>query len=168
MVMEKRKRIAGNYTYGNVAYNIEPERRPDAKPIKKTKIGHSRKAKKALKIKLKLMWYVALLGTMTFLVLSRAARINGLAADVRSIKEDITTVQKENADLEVKIASACNLKSIEKTATNSYKMITPDSNNVNYIQVEELSQIQEEKEDKEESSKVGFNIKKLFDLIIRR
>lgn len=159
MVMDKRKRISGIYTYGNVAYNIQPERQPEIKHVKKTKVGRSKKAERALKIKLKLMWSVAMFGAITFLILCRTAKINSLTANVRSIKKDITNIQKENANLEVKIASACNLKSIEETATNTYEMVDPSSDNVEYIQVEELSQIHEEKE---ESTKAGFDIKKLF------
>lgn len=159
MVMDKRKRISGNYTYGNVAYNIQPERKPEARPVKRTKIGKSKKSKNALKIKLKLMRSVALFGVVTFLILSRTAQINSLTANVRSLKKEITNVQKENANLEVQIASACNLKNIEETATNSHKMITPNSNNVKYIQTEALAQVQE---NKEESVKVGFDIKKLL------
>lgn len=159
MVMDKRKRMSGNYTYGNVAYNIQPERQPEVRPVKKIKTGQSKKAKKALKVKLKLMWSVALFGSITFFLLSRTAKIYSLTADVRSIKKDITAIQKENANLEVKIASACNLKSIEETATNTYEMVAPESDYVEYIQVEELSQVQEEKK---ESIKAGFDIKKLF------
>jgi len=159
MVMDKRKKVSGNYTYGNVAYNLQPERQPDVRCVKKAKVVKSKKAKKALKVKLKLMRSVAIFGVITFLILCRTAKINSLTADVRSIKKDITNIQKENANLEVKIASACNLKSIEETATNTYEMVDPTSDNVEYIQVEELAQVQEEEE---ESTKAGFDIKKLF------
>lgn len=159
MVMDKRKRISGNYTYGNVAYDIQPERQPEVRPVKRTKVGKSKKSKRALKLKLKLMRSVALFGAVIFLVLSRTAQINSLTADVRSVKKDITIMQKENANMEVQIASACNLKSIEETATNSYKMIIPGSGSVRYIQVEELAQVQEKQE---ENMKVGFDIKKLL------
>ncbi len=159
MVMDKRKRMSGSYTYGNVAYDIQPKVKPEVRPVKRNKVGKSKKAQRALKVKLKLMCAIALFGAITFLVLSRAAYINSLTADVRGIKKDITTIQKDNANLEVQIASACNLKSIEETALNGMHMVTPNSNSVEYIKVESLAQVNENQDN---NVKAGFDIKKLL------
>ena len=159
MVMDKNKRTSGNYTYGNVAYEIQPKVQPEVRPVRKTKVGKSKKAQRALKVKLKLMWTVAVLGAITFVILNRAAKINSLTANVRSLKSDIATIQKDNANLEVQIASACNLKSIEDTALNSFKMVMPGNNSIKYIEVGSLAQVEE---NTAEVVKAGFDIKKLL------
>lgn len=87
-------------------------RKTNVTPKKKTKT----KAKKQVKIQAKVMGYVAI-GFIILLAISyRNSLINENFAQIKSLKTELATIQKENEQLEVNIESNLNLKTVEQSA----------------------------------------------------
>lgn len=87
-------------------------RKTNVTPKKKTKT----KSKKQVKIQAKVMGYVAI-GFIILLAISyRNSLINENFAQIKSLKTELATIQKENEQLEVNIESNLNLKTVEQSA----------------------------------------------------
>lgn len=134
--MVNNKRYQKNYTYGNVAYDFEPQIDKKKKNINKNTVI---KTKKSLKVKLKLITCVAVLFALSFLTLCRFATIIKITNDISTIKTELKKAQNANEDIKVKIAKFNNIKNIETVAVNKYGMVVPDSKSVVYVDVKPLS-----------------------------
>lgn len=131
--MEKNKKPSKNYVYGSVAYKIQPEISDEKKPIKK------RKTKSRVKIKLKMVRRVLIIGIISFLTLTRFASMIKLTYDIRTVKSDIKKVQETNENTRVQMAKMNNIKSLEATAVSKFGMVIPEKNQIVYIDVKPLT-----------------------------
>lgn len=156
--MVKNDKYQNNYTYGNVAYKLQPEIEHQEKVKKQPKKNN----KAQINIKLKMMGLLGVLTVCSFLLLCRFAQINTVTGNIRTIKSEIKSVQKENENLEVNIASVNNIKDIENNAVSKYGMIVPDKNAVVYIDVKKLT-VNEETDTKNVS--VFDSVQRLLGLI---
>lgn len=141
--MVKNDKYQKHYTYGNVAYELQPQIEHEEKIKKQPK----KDTKAELKVKFKLMGLVAVLTVFSFLLLCRFAQINTLTAKIRTVKNDIKVAQKENENLEVQIARIDNIKDIESKAVGKYGMIIPDRSAIVYVDVKQLA-LNEDQNDK--------------------
>jgi cell division protein FtsL len=137
--MVKNDKYQKHYTYGNVAYEIQPQINHEEKVKKKIK----KNTKAEINIKLKMMGLIGMLTVCSFLLLCRFAQINTLTGNLRSLKSDIKSVQKENENLEVQIARVNNIKDIESKAVSTYGMVVPDKSAVVYIDIKQFASNEE-------------------------
>lgn len=140
MVMVKNKKSAKPYTYGNVAYDIQPEKESN----RKRKAQKSKKPNTALRAKLKIIGMVGILFIFSFLTISRFTVIISMSADVRGIKKQITNIQKENENIKVELANLDNIRKIEDYAVNKYGMVVPEKNQIVFVDVKPLTNSSEE------------------------
>lgn len=138
LVVEKNKKNYGNYTYGNVAYELEP------KVVKEKKVVKRKNKKNNVKNKLKLIFSIGLLTVFSFIILTRYAAITKMTYNIRSIKSDVAKMQKLNENITVEIAKQNNIRSVEKLATGKYGMVMPESKNVVYVDVKPLTPLKSE------------------------
>jgi cell division protein FtsL len=140
LVMVKNKNSIKSYTYGNVAYDMQPEKeskiKRKARKVKKTNTD--------LRAKLKVIAMIGMIFVFSFLTISRFTVIISMSADVRGIKKEITKIQKENENIKVELATMDNIKKIEDYAVNKYGMVVPERNQIVYIDVKPLTNSSEE------------------------
>ncbi len=132
------------YQYGTSPKKLQPEYEPQikkypkkstAKKSTKTKkrVKTKPKAKRKLKPEAKTMLYVAI-GFMILLAISyRNSVINEKFAEIKKLKSNLATIQKENEQLEANIESNLNLKTIEQSARESLGMQKLDNSQSVYI-----------------------------------
>lgn len=161
MVMEKNKRNTRNtrnYVYGSVAYDIQPEIKHDKKPIRRKKTNNR------VKIKLKMIGSIMVIGLVSLLTLTRFASMIRLTYDIRGVKAEIKKVQEANENTRVQMAKMSNIKSIEETAVNKLGMVIPEKAQVVYMDVKPLTALTEESK---EGTKTATNefMQKIFGLI---
>ena len=129
------------YNYGNTAVELKPEVKREEKP----QIKKQRRPKNNLKLKVKMMSIIVIVGVFSFLTLLRFASIVNLQSEIRNVKKEIVEIQKENENIRVQIAKQNNLKKIEELAVSQYKMVEPKLDSILYVDVKPLS-LPEEKE----------------------
>lgn len=131
--MVKNEKRSYNYTYGNTAYELQPE------IVKKEKKKASRRPKKNTKKKLKVMSMIGVVCIFSFLSLARFSAIINLQGNIRFVKSEISKIQKENENLEVDIAESNNIKAVQEVAVNNYKMVYPENSDIVYVDVNPLT-----------------------------
>ena len=141
MVEKNKKPRTSRYVYGNTAYDLEVQR----KTVKEEKVSQvpkpkKRKSKKKYKIKLKIISSVAMIFIMAFIVVGRYTTILTLSNEVRSEKQEIQNIQKENANIKVELAKLNNLEEIKNIATSKYGMIKPTKDVTYYLSVKPLGE----------------------------
>ena len=138
------------YQYGTSPRKLQPEYEPQVKryPKKSTarkspkmepkkrikaKAKAKPKTKRKLKPEVKMMVYVAI-GFMVLLAISyRNSVINERFAEIKKLKTNLATLQKENEQLEANIESNLNLKTIEQSARDSLGMQKLENSQSVYI-----------------------------------
>lgn len=132
--MVKNKKYSSNtYTYGNVAYDYEPEIK---KKVKSPKVPRT---KKKANSKLKLIKMIVIVFVMAFMVTVRFTAIMNINSDIRQLKTDIKTVQQDNENIKVEIAKLNNIRNLEKLAVEKEGMRVPSANEVFYVDVKPLT-----------------------------
>lgn len=137
MVMAKNQRNRNAYVYGNVAYDVKPRVK---KPSKKRVIV-TKKRKNSLAKKLKLMSAVGILFIVSFITLCRFATIVNLSNEIRKVRTEVASMQKENENIRVEIAKKDNIKQIEMLATKKYGMVAVESKNTVFMTVKPLTAV---------------------------
>ncbi len=136
------------YQYGTSPRKLQPEYEPQVKkypkkstarkspktePKKRIKAKAKPKTKRKLKPEAKMMVYVAI-GFMILLAISyRNSVINEKFAEIKKLKSNLATLQKENEQLEANIESNLNLKTIEQSARDSLGMQKLENSQSVYI-----------------------------------
>lgn len=133
--MVKSEKQRKRYTYGNVAYDIEPEIKEKSQKIHKKK----RNNKKNLKVKLKLMSTIITIFLISFLLVCRFTTIISMSNEVRQIRAQVEDMQKENDNIKVEIATLNNIKNIEDIAVSKEGMIAPNPDEIYYVKVKPLT-----------------------------
>ncbi|EYE88435.1 hypothetical protein Q428_07915 [Fervidicella metallireducens AeB] len=137
MVMAKNQRSRNTYMYGNVAYDVKPRVK---KPTKK-RVIITKKKKNSLAKKLKLMSAVGILFIVSFITLCRFATIVNLSNEIRKVRAEVVSLQKDNENIRVEIAKKDNIKQIEMLATKKYGMVAVESENTVFMKVEPLTAV---------------------------
>lgn len=148
-------------------YDVPKKNKPKKKAQNRKGVS-KKKQKQIRKNKIKTIMYVAILFSILFLVTYRNAKIDENFAAVRDLKEELETIEKENAQLEVSIESSLNLTNIEQQAKSLLGMQKLTSKQTEYIELPKVDHIEPAsenviiEEDKGFFEKVGDFISGLF------
>ena len=141
------------YQYETSPRKLEPEYRPVKKsyPKKSTvkkqpsqKIQENKKQKNKLELgsKAKAILYVAMLFTALFAISYRNAVISEKYSQIKNIKANLATIEKENEQIEVNIESKTNLGTVEKEAKNKLGMQKLKDNQKIYVNLDKQDYIE--------------------------
>lgn len=133
--------INGGYEYGTNPRKLKPEYEPINNPnqykSKKKSTGNkvNRKTKTKLKIKpkAKLILYIAIGFLALFSISYRNSLIAESFNDKEKLKQDVSSIQKENEQLKVNIESSLNLNNVEQMAKELLGMQKLDNKQKVYI-----------------------------------
>lgn len=161
------------YEYETSPRKLEPDydvpKKNKSKKKVESKRGASKKKQKELRRKkVRTVMYLLIGFSVIFLLTYRNAKIDENFAVVRDLKEELETVEKENAQLEVSIESSLNLTNIEQQAKSLLGMQKLTSKQTEYIELPKVDHIEPAsenvilEENKGFFEKVGDFISQLF------
>ena len=115
------------YQYETSPRKLQPEYRPERK--KYPKKSTARKTAKPKKVtakqtngQIKMMAYVAIGFMILFAISYRNSIINEKFSEIKTLKSDLSAIQKENEQLQVSIENSLNLSNIEQAAKDKLGM----------------------------------------------
>ena len=146
-------------------YNV-PKKSPTKKKTQAKRNVSKKKQKELKRKKIKTTLYVLIAFSIVFLVSYRNAKIDENFAEVRSLKEEMEKVEKENAQLEVSIESSLNLTNIEQQAKSLLGMQKLTSRQPEYIELPKTDYIEPAAENVVLEEEKGF-LEKVGDFIFR-
>lgn len=120
-------------------YDPIPKRYPKKSTARKTqsvtnkKVKQKTKTKKHLKSKVKVMAYVMIGFIILFAISYRNSVINEKFSEIKTLKSNLATIQKENEQLEVNIENNLNLKTVEQSAKELLGMQKLNNSQTVYI-----------------------------------
>lgn len=148
------------YQYETSPRKLEPEYRPVKKKYPKKSTATSKKTtRKALKTnnkvrekvqiqeKYKAIIYVLILFSILFAISYRNAVISEKYSQIKNMKSNLATIQKENEQIEVNIESKTNLGTIEKEAKEKLGMKKLNDNQAIYINLNKQDYIESAADD---------------------
>ncbi len=151
------------YQYGTSPRKIEPEyqprrrqtetRRTNVKKQEQVKKAHTTKNKKvdaALKEKIKqenmmkrkVVLIVLIIFAVLFVISYRSSKISANFAEIKELKKELESIEKENEQLSVTIESTLNLNNIEKIAEDKLGMQKLKSEQIVYVNLPKEDYIQ--------------------------
>lgn len=142
------------YQYETSPRKIQPEYRPQQKKYpkkstaKKTKVTSKKQVKKKqkekreLKIEVKVIAYIAIGFSVLLAISYRNSVINEKFAQNKTLKANLSAIQKENQQLEVNIENSLNLKTIEQSARELLGMQKLEKSQTIYINLPKQDYIQ--------------------------
>ena len=126
------------YQYETSPRKLQPEYRPEKK--KYPKKSTARKTAKPKKVtakqtngQIKMMAYVAIGFMILFAISYRNSIINEKFSEIKTLKSDLSAIQKENEQLEVNIENGLNLQTVEQSAKEMLGMQKLDKAQTVYI-----------------------------------
>lgn len=167
---------AYNYQYETSPRKLKPEyerkKVKKQKPIDKSKIKRQvdKKTQKKIEIKSKVSLFIKSLAifAIIFFIMLRNSQINASFSEIQSLKAEITSIQKENDQLEVRIQNSLNLNNIEQAAKELLGMQKLTSKQTVYINLSKEDYVEPKTEKviiEDESSvweKIVEKIKNIF------
>lgn len=148
------------YQYETSPRKLEPEYRPIKKkyPKKSTakrnnvsttkaKQQHHKKTNTNIEAKYKALFYVVVLFAILFAISYRNTVISEKYSQIKSMKTNLASIEKENEQLEVNIESKTNLGAIEKEAKEKLGMKKLDNNQAIYINLNKQDYIESAADD---------------------
>lgn len=153
-------------------YNDKPKKKVKKKkstalkPKTKAKINTEKKNKKLeeLKFKAKVSTLLLLAFAMLFIIIYRNSQINESFAKIQKLKAKVTTIQKENDQLEIAIQNSENINNIEKAAKEQLGMQKLSSKQTFYITLPKKDYVEPKGEEiilEEETSFINNVINKI-------
>ncbi len=122
----------------NRAYDYIDEQYIFEKPLYEEKNKQKRVVKKAKKQRSKShISTVVLIFSISILVIARYAYIAEINFNINAMEKELKEVQKENSLLNVKLAQAINLQSLERIALEELDMQYPEPEQIVYVSVAE-------------------------------
>ena len=177
------------YQYGTSPRKIAPEYRPVRKQVTKTKTtarkpqtnvrktqppqnsrkvrmspAQKAKLKQEKRMKSKVIAIVLFVFTVLFIISYRSSLISQNFAEIKDLKTELETLEKENQQLSVGIEAALNLNNIEKIATKKLGMQKLKSDQIVYLNLDKEDYIQPASEEVEMEENQNF-IQKLISKI---
>ncbi len=113
-----------------------------------TKKNVERKQKEKLEIKAKIHLVIKcfIMFAILFLIIFRNSQINEAFATIQNLKSQITTIQKENDQLEVSIQNSINLNNIEQAAKEKLGMQKRTNKQTVYINLSKKDYVEPKSE----------------------
>lgn len=135
------------YQYETSPRKLQPEYRPNPKKYpkkstaKKTKAVSNEKEKKQvkpkvkrhLKKKIKIVAYVMIGFAILFAISYRNSIINEKFSEIKTLKSNLASIEKENEQLKVNVENNLNLKSVEQSAKEMLGMQKLENSQTVYI-----------------------------------
>lgn len=139
-------------------YETSPRKiRTDYEPIrrKSTNKSSTKRAKTSVKnnaktkpvSKVKIVFYVLVAFAIFFTIIYRNAVIDSKYAEIKSLKSELATVEKENEQLEATIESSLNLKVIQEQAESVLGMKTLSNEQIEYVNLPKTDYIEASSEE---------------------
>ena len=126
------------YQYETSPRKLQPEYRPERK--KYPKKSTARKTAKPKKVtakqtngQIKMMAYVAIGFMILFAISYRNSIINEKFSEIKTLKSDLSAIQKENEQLQVSIENSLNLSNIEQAAKDKLGMQKLNNSQKGYV-----------------------------------
>lgn len=160
--MKNKASNAANYSYGSVAYKVQPE----IEENQKKSIKNSNR-KNYLKVRANIILLIGVIFACSIMILYRYSYIIQANGNLGSTKSKIQDLQNENKNLIVEIAKTENIKDIEKYAVAKQGMVAPLSKEIVYMDVKPLSKIEEANDAniKNNEANIKNKVNKFFGLI---
>ena len=139
------------YQYETSPRKLEPEYIPTKKQSKKINNEQAKKRYKNEKIELKkeekkrkrkAVLYVVMIFSSLLVISYRNSQITEKFTEIKGLKGDLATIQKENEQLEVNIESSINLTNIEKEASERLGMQKPTNEQKIYVSLPKKDYVQ--------------------------
>jgi len=140
------------YSYNRYQYETSPRKlEPYYTPKKKTtdtkkqtqnRAKSLKKQKEEKKMKRKVMMYVAIIFAILFAISYRNAEIDESFDKVQTLKAELASVEKENAQLEVAIESNLNLTNLEQQARSLLGMQKLTNKQTEYVSLPKTDYIE--------------------------
>lgn len=158
------------YQYETSPKKLQPEERQNTKQNIKSKKNLSRKKQKNAntKQKFKTFLYIAISFAILFAISYRNSLITASFNERENLKEQLSTLQKENAQTEINIQTSLNLTNIEKSASEMLGMKKLDSSQKVYVSLQKEDYVETASEQvivTEEESWLENIINKITDFI---
>lgn len=144
------------YQYETSPRKLEPEYIPSKKKAKRTNKEQNKKKyinekielkRKEKRKKRKAILYVAIIFSSLLVISYRNSQITEQFTEVKNLKSDLASIQKENEQLEVNIESSINLTNIEKEASEKLGMQKPTNEQKVYVSLPKKDYVQPTIED---------------------
>lgn len=135
------------YQYETSPRKLEPYYTPkkkttDTKKQTQNKEKSLKKQKEEKKMKRKVMMYVAIIFAILFAISYRNAEIDESFDKVQTLKAELASVEKENAQLEVAIESNLNLTNLEQQARSLLGMQKLTNKQTEYVSLPKTDYIE--------------------------
>ena len=138
------------YNKARYEYETSPKKlQPEYEPLKKQKPKKKNVAKKkelATKTKKKnnpkIVFYIGLVFVIFFAVSYRNALIAQKYSEIKSLKTELSEVEKDNKQLEVNIESKTNLGAIEEKASKELGLKKLDDSQIVYVNLDKQDYIE--------------------------
>ena len=131
--------MRAGYQYETSPRKLKPEYEPQKNPYSKKKSSalkqkkQDNKEKRKLKPKVKAVFYILIGFTILFAISYRNSLITENFNKKEELKQELSTLQKENAQLEINIQNSLNLSNIQKSATSMLGMQKLDDSQKIYV-----------------------------------
>ena len=131
--------MKAGYQYETSPRKLKPEYEPQKYPYSKKKSSalkqkkQDNKEKRKLKPKVKAVFYILIGFTILFAISYRNSLITENFNKKEELKQELSTLQKENAQLEINIQNSLNLSNIQKSATSMLGMQKLDDSQKIYV-----------------------------------
>ena len=137
------------YNKNRYQYETSPRKlQPEYKPVKKqsTKKGTAKKKEIAKKSKkksnTKVVLYIGLVFVILFAVSYRNALIAQKYSEIKTLKSNLSNLEKENKQLEVNIETKTNIGAIEEKAAKELGLKKLDDSQIIYVNLEKQDYIE--------------------------
>mgnify|MGYP000049102839 CR=1 FL=1 len=165
------------YQYETSPRKLEPEYSPVRKKAKKQSNKQQKNSKKYINEKLELkrkenrkkakaFFYVGAVFAVLLVISYRNSKITEQFSEVKNLKSDLASIQKENEQLEVNIESSINLTNIEKEASEKLGMQKPTNEQKVYVSLPKKDYVQPTIEDNLKEKKNNNWVKAMINTVL--
>ncbi len=160
------------YQYETSPRKLQPEYRPVKKRYPKKSTAKKKQVAikdKSKNVKLRVVMYVVIGFAVLFGISYRNSQIGEEFSEIKSMKAELSSLEKENEQLKANIESSLNLGNIEKTASENLGMTKIDNGRTVYINMQKQDYVQSGSEEiiKNESSNWFKSIMDWFTSLIK-
>lgn len=165
------------YQYETSPRKLEPEYRPVKKKYPKKSTARKvdttpkqapkpkTKAKRKMKSQAKVVLYIGVVFAVLFAISYRNSLINEDFSKIKSLKNDLAAIQKENGQLQVSIENSLNLQNVEQSAKELLGMQKLNSTQAVYINLPKQDYVEPAAEEIKKEEDVAW-YQKIINLVL--
>lgn len=161
------------YQYETSPRKLKPEYEPKKNPYAKKKTSNLKQKekrtqiKRQLKPKAKAVLYVLLGFTILFAISYRNSQITEKFNHKESLKKQLSTLQKENAQIEISIQNSLNLANVQKAASSMLGMKKLDDTQKVYVSLPKKDYVEPASEQVIVTEEISW-IQEFFDKLLEK